>query len=104
MTTILSYRDYQRSSLYKILIESDEEDDIVEEFKKKFYEKNISTDEIKQLLDDYTKIKITKENVYKYLDLICFFGFDIINDFIEYIIINYYYQLDLYLDLKNIGP
>ena len=38
----------------------------------------LSEDEIKQLLVDFTKIDHNKDNIKKYLDFLCFYGFDIL--------------------------
>ena len=46
-------------------------------------------------------IVYNKEKINKYLDFVCYYDFDIREKFIEYIIFNYMYQLDLIDIMKN---
>ena len=103
----LTLLDYQQSLLFNNFVESEkEEEEIIELFEKQFKEQNIKISEIKKLIanEKFTEIELSDENIPKYLDVLCFFGFvEAFKEFSKYIIFNYLYQLDLFEKIKNNG-
>ena len=45
--------------------------------------------EILSLIEDYKNIVFTEDNIYKYTDFACFFCYDNIKEYMNYIIENY---------------
>ena len=94
---------YRKSSLFNLYTESDTDEDVIETFNNQFKEKQMHQNEIINLLFHHETIIFTKENVYKYVNFICFFCFDIMNELIEYVIYNYVLKEELLEYIYNIG-
>jgi len=58
----------------------------------------MKNDEIDTLLYNYQSIEFNKENVRKYLNFLCYFGFDFAKEIVEHVALNYLCKNDL------IGP
>jgi len=97
---------YKKSSLFNELIESNDDDDEIKNiFKQMFLTMKMTIEEIDLLTNsmNFKNIIYTEDNIYKYVDFIYYFGFDIINEFTDFIIYKYIFNFKLLNKLKKHG-
>ena len=77
------------SNLYRLLLDdSENEDEVKNQFNLLLKEKESSIEEITMILNDF-KIVYTDENIAKYVDIMLYFQYDISDDFCDYIVFTY---------------
>ena len=77
---------YGDSELYKLLSKNENIENFQKEFDTYFVKFGFTKKQILNFLTDYKQFKYTKENINKYIELLVFFKYKILNEFLEYIL------------------
>ena len=89
---------YGDSELYQLLSENENIENFQTEFDTYFEKFGFTKKQILDFLTDYKQFEYTKENINKYIELLVFFKYKILNEFLEYIL---QFQLNVYYMNQN---
>ena len=79
---------YSSSALYRFFLKENKIEN-KDEIKKKFVEKEWTTEQVYAFINNYRDLTYTEENIVKYVDLVSFFQYDMEKDFANYILHTY---------------
>ena len=94
---------WKRSSLFNSFSETWQENEIIDQFNQICLEKHMEKEDIETLMYTYQNIDFNKHNVHKYLDFLCYFGFDTLKEITNFIVLKHLHPKDLFDEISNIG-